>query len=300
MKVHVTGGSGFLGGYVVPRLVAAGHDVTALARSAAAAERVLSLGARPLAGDLDDPASVDDAFAASEAGALVNLASLGFGHAPTIVAAAEEAGIDRAVFVSTTSLFTSLNARSKAVRRAAEETVMASSMAWTIVRPTMIYGAAGDRNMARLLRLVRRAPVVPVPGGGRGLQQPVHVDDLAAAIVAALPEPRAVGKAYDLAGPEPLTLRELILEAAAAVGRTVRLVPVPLRPAIIATRAYERLAPRPRLKAEQVERLAEDKVFDIGPARRDLGFAPRSFHDGIRQQAAAAGAGRRGAAAQPA
>lgn len=282
----MTGGSGFLGSRVVPLLVGAGYEVSALARSAAAAATLDGLGATALAGDLDDPASVDAAFAASGAQALVNLASLGFGHAPTIVAAAEEAGLQRAVFVSTTAIFTTLDARSRAVRQAAEDVVRASALDWTILRPTMIYGAPGDRNMARLLRLLRKAPVVPLPGGGRGLQQPVHVDDLAQAVVAALTAAAAIGQGYELAGPEPLALRDVVRQSAAAVGRAPRVVSLPLAPAVAAVRLYERVSGRPRLRAEQIERLAEDKAFDIAAARRDLGFDPRPFAAGIREEAA--------------
>ncbi len=285
MKVHVTGGSGFLGTHVVPLLVAAGFEVTALARSGAAAEKVTAGGARAVAGDLDDPASLDAAFADSGAHALVNLASLGFGHAPAIVAAAEEAGMTRAVFVSTTAVATTLDSGSRAVRLAAEATVKASALEWTILRPTMIYGSPADRNMGRLLRLVRRAPVVPLPGGGRRLQQPVHVDDLAQAVVAALTAPAAVGNVYDVAGPEPLTLRQVVLDAGQAVGHRPRLITVPLAPVLGLARVYEMMAPNPRLKAEQLQRLAEDKSFDIGPARRDLGYQPRPFAQGIRQEA---------------
>lgn len=286
MRVHVTGASGFLGSSVVPRLVEQGHDVTALARSSAAAARVTALGAQPLAGDLDDPASLDAAFGDSGAEALVNLASLGFGHAPAIVAAAEEAGLKRAVFVSTTAVFTTLDAGSKAVRLAAEQAVRDSALDWTIVRPTMIYGTPADRNMARLLQLLRRSPAVPLPGGGQRLQQPVHVEDLACAIVAAVESPLAAGHAYDLAGPEPLTLREVITEAAAAVNRSPRLVTVPLAPAVTVLGLYERIATRPRITAEQLRRLGEDKAFDIDDARRDLGFNPRPFTVGIAEEAA--------------
>ena len=286
MRVHVTGASGFLGSSVVPRLVDQGHEVTALARSGAAAARVRALGAQPITGDLDDPASLDAAFASSGADALVNLASLGFGHAPAIVAAAEETGLKRAVFVSTTAVFTTLDAGSKVVRLAAEQVVRDSALDWTIVRPTMIYGTPADRNMARLLQLLRRSPVVPLPGGGQRLQQPVHVDDLACAIVAAVESPLAVGQAYDLAGPEPLTLREVITEGAAAVNRSPRLISVPLAPAVAALGLYERIATRPRITAEQLRRLGEDKAFDITDARRDLGFAPRPFAVGIAEEAA--------------
>ena len=289
MKVHVTGGSGFLGGSVIPLLVAAGHEPTALARSATAAERVAALGAVPVCGNLDDPASVDLAFAESGAEVLVNLSSLGFGHAPTIVAAAEEAGLKRAVFVSTTSIFTRLATRSKPVRVAAEDCIRSSSLDWTIIRPTMIYGTPADRNMARLLRGLRRLPVLPLPGGGRGLQQPVHVDDLASAIVGVLGRPLSVHRAYDIAGPEPMTLRTVIEQAGIAAGRRPKLVPVPLAPAVALAKLYEALAPWPLLKSEQLARLAEDKAVDIGPARADLDFDPRRFADGIRAEAALLG-----------
>ncbi len=285
MKVHVTGASGFLGGHVVTQLLAGGHSVSALARSERSARRVGELGAIPIAGDLDDAGSLDAAFAASEAEALVNVASLGFGHAPAIVSAAEDAGLKRAVFVSTTAVFTTLNASSKSVRLAAEETIRDSALDWTIIRPTMIYGTPADRNMARLLRMIRRSPVVPLPARGRGLQQPVHVDDVARAIVAAMESPLAAGKAYDVAGPEPLSLRQVIQEAAAAVGGSPRLVSVPLAPAVAAATVYERIVPRPRLTAEQIRRLGEDKVFDISAARRDLAYDARPFSVGIAEEA---------------
>lgn len=284
--VHVTGASGFTGGHVVPLLVARGYEVSALCRSSTAADQVRALGARPITGDLDDPGSLERAFGGSGAAHLVNIASLGFGHAPELVRATEHAGLRRAVFVSTTAIFTKLNAPSKVVRTAAEATVTSSSLDWTIIRPTMIYGTPGDRNMWRLLRLVRRSPVVLMPGGGRNLQQPVHVADLAAAIVAALERPVAVGRAYDIAGPDPLTFREIVAQAGAAVGRRPRGLPLPARPLIGVLGGFERRTGRHLpIKAEQIQRLVEDKVFPIDAARADLDYAPRSFAEGIAAEA---------------
>lgn len=282
----MTGGSGFTGQRVINRLVTSGHEVAALARSRTAAERVAALGAHPLPADLDDPASVDEAFGLSGADTMVSVASLGFGHAGTVLAAAQEAGIVRAVFVSTTAIFTTLPTTSKHIRVNAEDAIRTSGLDWTIVRPTMIYGARGDRNMERLLAALRRAPIFPLPGGGRRLQQPVHVDDLADAIVASLTSPATVGRAYDLAGPDALSFRSVVEQAAAALGRHPRLVPVPLAPLILTLRFYERVATSPKIKAEQLKRLAEDKAFDIGPARHDLAYQPRSFESGIRAEAA--------------
>jgi nucleoside-diphosphate-sugar epimerase len=179
------------------------------------------------------------------------------------------------------------------VRLAAEEDIRGSGLSWTILRPTMIYGAPGDRNLSRLLMLLGRAktlPVpIPVPGGGGRLQQPVHVADLASAVLSAVERPQAAGRCYDIAGPEPLTFAALLQEAAAACGSRVRLVPVPLAPVIALTQGYERIVRRPRIRAEQWQRLAEDKAFSIAAAARDLGYAPRSFDEGIRAEAAALG-----------
>jgi uncharacterized protein YbjT (DUF2867 family) len=220
---------------------------------------------------------------------LVNLASLGFGHAPAIVEAARAAGLDRSVFVSTTALTTTLPARSKLIRETAEDHIHTSGLAWTILRPTMIYGAPGDRNLSRLLELLCRAPVLPIPGCGRRLQQPVHVADVADAVLAAVRRPATVGACYDVAGPEPMTFAELLRISAASVGSRTRLIPMPLAPMVTAARCYEWLSRRPRIRAEQVQRLAEDKAFAIDEAARDLGYAPRPFSEGIRAEAAAMG-----------
>jgi uncharacterized protein YbjT (DUF2867 family) len=336
MKLLITGGSGFLGGFVLREAVRRGHEVSALARSPAAAGKVRALGARPVSGDLAAPgpaaaAALAEAFAAGDV--LVNLASLGFGHAPAIVAAAERAQVRRAVFVSTTAVTTTLPAATKRVRLAAERRIATSGLDWTILRPTMIYGAPGDRNLSRLLPLLRRAPVLLVPGGHH-LQQPVHVADVAHAVLAAAEltgavrapavparaaptgtgwpsagrapsmladrvlarpgSPRITGVTYDLAGPIPLTFDELLRTAGQAVGSRTRFIPVPLSPVLAAARGYELVSRSPRIKAEQIARLAEDKAFDIHAAARDLGFSPRSFAGGIRSEARALGLARAG------
>jgi uncharacterized protein YbjT (DUF2867 family) len=288
VRLLVTGGSGFLGEYVLREAARRGHETTALARTRAAAAKVASLGAQPVSGDLNHLASLADAFAAGRCETLLNLASLGFGHAPAIVTAAEAACIPSAVFVSTTAVTTTLPAVSLRVRLAAEQRIRESVLDWTILRPTMIYGAPGDRNLSRLLPLLRRAPMLPVPGGAR-LQQPVHVADVADAVLAAAERPAAVGTTYDVAGPTPLTFTELLRTAGCAVASRTRFIPVPLSPVVAAARGYELVSRNPRIRVEQLRRLAEDKAFVIDSAARDLGYSPRSFADGIRAEAEALG-----------
>ena len=291
MRLLVTGGSGFLGGYVLREAARRGHETVALARSAAAARAVADRGAQPVTGDLDAADNLAEIFAAARCAALVNLASLGFGHGPAIVAATQQAGIRRAIFVSSTAVTTSLAAPSKRVRLAAEQRIGEAGLDWTIRRPTMIYGAQGDRNLSRLLALLSRARMLPVPGG-RHLQQPVHVADVAGAVLAAAERAGAAGSCYDVAGPEPLTFAELLRISARAVASRTRFIPVPVMPLVAAARGYERLSRRPKIRAEQLLRLAEDKAFAIRDAERDLDYAPRPFAAGIRAEAEAMGLAR--------
>lgn len=280
-RVLVVGASGFLGGFVVSSLIERGLEVVGLARSDEAAATVAGLGAEVLRGNLDDSERLAATFGRSGSDSMVFVASLGFGHAEAVVSAAESANLERSVFVSTTGIFTKLPADSKTVRVGAEETITQSDLRWTILRPTMIYGGPGDRNMARLLGALRRTPVFALPGGGDRLQQPVLVDDLADAVVTALLTDEAVGKSFNVAGPKALPFRTIVTTAAAALGRRVRLASIPLAPVRRLVGLYEARVSKPRLKVEQLDRLEEDKAFDISDAVEVLDYSPRSFADGI-------------------
>ena len=273
--VLVTGATGFTGRRVVAALLAAGHRVTAFVRPTSDRAVAAALGVPLATGDLVDGETLRRALEGEDA--LVNVASLGFGHAPGIVAAARDAGIARSVFFSSASVHTALPTATKPVRLEAERVVLEGEIGATVLRPTMIYGAPGDRNLERLVRAVRRWPIVPIPGDGRGLQQPVHVEDVAAAAVKALPRANLAGLAFDVPGPAPLTFEDLVRTVARVLGKRRWFPHVP--------RGLARLV----ASKEQVSRLAEDKSCDPRPAGEAFGHAPRPFEQGIREEAAALG-----------
>ncbi|HEX9983069.1 MAG TPA: NAD(P)H-binding protein [Thermoanaerobaculia bacterium] len=280
MKVLLTGATGFTGSYVLRRLLAEGITPRCLVR---ASSDVAGLhGVETVVGDLGDAASLERAFDGVDT--LINTASLGFGHAPALVKAAERAGVRRAIFISTTSIFTSLNTTSKSTRIAAEETIQRSRLEWTILRPTMIYGSPRDRNMIRLIRYVRRWPVMPVIGDGRHLQQPVYVDDVAAAAVLALRSEKAIRRAYNIAGAKPLTFNEVVDTVARLLGRRMRRIYFPARPIIATLQRLERHRLRLPIKAEQLQRLNENKAFPWTDAAKDFGYAPIDFEEGMRRE----------------
>ena len=278
MRVALSGATGFTGRRVVAELLRRGHEVRALVRPASA-RRDLPAGLVRVEGDLADAHAL--ASLLREADAFVHVASLGFGHADAVVGALESAGVRRAVFFSSTSLFTRLPAASKSVRLAAEDRVRSMAGDWTILRPTMIYGDAGDRNLSRLIRFVARSPVVPLPGGGRALVQPVHVEDLGQAAVDALACAKTACREYDLPGADAAPLRQLVDHVARELGRRPLVVPLPIRPMAALAGAWRRLGLPPRVSAEQVLRLAEDKAFSYESARRDWGYSPRGWREGL-------------------
>lgn len=282
----MAGATGFTGRRVAALLLSDRHELRCLVRRTSDVS-VLPEGTRHVVGDLGDDGSLDEWLIGCEA--MVYCASMGFGHVPSVVAAAERARIGRAVFVSTTALFTRLPARSKIVRTVAEDAVRGSTLDWTLVRPTMIYGAPGDRNMERLLHRLARWPALPVPGDGGALIQPVHVDDLARGIVAAVDAHVASRMEYDFSGADALPLRDAIATAAGVLGRPGRTVHLPLRPVCWILGFVEALGVRLPIRREQVLRLAEDKAFSHEKAARDLGFMPRTFAQGIAEEAAALG-----------
>jgi nucleoside-diphosphate-sugar epimerase len=280
----LVGGTGFLGTVVAQRLVDAPLRVLARPTSH---RSLLPERIEVFTGDLDDFSSMRRALAGMTR--VVYCASMGFGHVPPLVDLLREAGVRRAVFVSTTAIYTTLPAQSRSVRVEAERAVQHSDLEWTILRPTMIYGGARDRNISRLLHYLRRWPVYPIFGDGRALHQPIYVDDLADALVRALDAPAARGRAYNLAGAAPLPYVDLVRTAARAVGRRVQLLHVPLATVVAAARLWSRLPLPTPVSPEQVLRLAEDKAFDWSEAGRDFGFAPRSFHEGVALEVRALG-----------
>jgi len=280
--ILLTAATGFLGEFVLKELVAKGYDVTCFVRKTSNVDTIKKLNVKYVYGELDDYRSICEALKGKEA--LINIASLGFGHGPNIVNACEEMNVKRAIFVSTTGVFTKLNPSSKAVRLEAERLIKESSLSYTIIRPTMIYGTPGDRNMWRLVRYLKRLSILPILGNGMYLQQPVYVKDLASAIVRAYGTPISIHKAYNISGARPLTYNEVVDTTAKALGKKVLKIHIPMKLSYNLLKFYEKLTSKPILKAEQVLRLNENKDFSHEEAKKDFGYNPLSFEEGIKNE----------------
>lgn len=282
--ILLTGATGFLGGFVLEELVKRGHEVTCFVRESSNIDKIKELNVHYEYGELDDYKSICNAL--KDKDALINIASLGFGHAPNILNACQEMNIKRTLFISTTGIFTKLNPDSKKTRLEAERLIKESNLDYTIIRPTMIYGTPKDRNMWRLVKYLRKLRVLPILGDGTYLQQPVYVRDLAWAVVSAYETESSIKKAYNISGAEPLTYNDIVDITGKALGKKVIKLHISAKLSHDVLKIYEKFSKKPFLKAEQVLRLNENKDFSHEEAMRDFGYKPRSFEEGIKLEVA--------------
>jgi nucleoside-diphosphate-sugar epimerase len=281
-ELIVTGATGFTGKFVVKELLKRSIKFDCLVRDPSKAEWLKSLGIQIIEANLNDLESLQRVF--TQYKKLINVASIGFGASPIIVTACETTGINRAVFVSTTAIFTNLNAKSKSVRQAAEKTITTSSLNYTILRPTMIYGTPDDRNMIKLLRLIQMSPIIPVFGTGEALQQPVHVRDVAWAICEVLDSANTYRREYNISGGQVLTYNEVIKSASKYLDKKPKLLHISKDLSINVIEFLNRLKIKTPIMPEQVMRLNEPKVFDHHDAARDFNYDPIGFDEGIKEE----------------
>ena len=215
---------------------------------------------------------------------LINVASIGFGAAPSIVEACEKSGIKRTIFVSTTSIFTKLNAPSKSKRLLAEKSIKSSKLNWTIIRPTMIYGTENDRNMIKIIRWMKNKKFIPIFGNGKSLQQPIFVKDLSWSLVEIFYNQSTYFKCFNLSGKEPLTFLDVINTIDRNLNQKTIKIFLPAYLIIILLTIAEKIGIRLPIKAEQVERLNENKSFNYDEAKKIFNYSPTSFNKGISKE----------------
>jgi nucleoside-diphosphate-sugar epimerase len=265
-------------GNVVARLLRdklGAENLVCLVRSTSDTAPLEALGLRLHVGDVTEP----ETYVSLMGPSTIYLDMTHPKHYHRSLNAVVQAGVERAYFVTTTGIFSRYNQFSE-IYKINEEKIRRSGIVYTLLRPSMIYGSARDKNMNRLIRFLARSPVFPLFGHGRAMMQPVYVEDLSQGIVAALGETRTENQEYNLAGPEGIPYARIVETILSHLGRNVLRIPIDTRLAAGIARYAQHLPGFP-VTEEQVLRLLEDKVFDISRATRDLDYRPRSFDAGI-------------------
>jgi nucleoside-diphosphate-sugar epimerase len=152
----------------------------------------------------------------------------------------------------------------------------------TMLRPTLVYGAGRDATLTRIAHLAERWGRFVLPRRSDGLRQPVHVVDLADAAFAACTAPATYGRSYDLPGGEAVPYRDMVQRVLACLQPPPPLLALPMPLFRLAVKAAQARGVAVDLTDAAVRRMREDLVFDVAPARRDFGYAPRPFRPEAR------------------
>jgi nucleoside-diphosphate-sugar epimerase len=273
--VHVIGASGRSGSALSRALLARGIGVVPVVRDVAK-WKATGLPPAPRHADLRDPAALTAALA--DATRLVSCAHAR--HAPAVIAAAPPDA--QLVFLGSTRKFTRWPDDHGNGVLAGEAAFMTSGRRGAMLHPTMIYGARGENNVQRLAGVLRMLPILPLPNGGTALVQPVHQDDVTAAVLAAIGRDWSGPESLVIAGPTATTYADFVRAlASAAALPPPRVVNVPGGLLIAAAWVFHLVPFVPDVEPAEVRRLLEDKAFDIAPARAVLGFDPIALHEGL-------------------
>jgi len=235
--IVVLGGTGFVGNRLVMRLQRDGHRIRVLSRNR---ERHPALRVLPRVSidtaDVYDRARLQRHLAGADCA--INLVGIlneprddgrGFQRAhvdlaQVLVDACVAAGVPRLLQMSALRAGEG-DSHYLRSRGEAETRVRASPLAWTIFRPSVIFGE-GDGLFFRFARLLRLTPVLPLARAGARFQ-PVYVGDVAEAFARALVHPHTAGRTYELAGPDVIALGDLVRLTARLLGRRRWIVGLP-------------------------------------------------------------------------
>lgn len=268
MTVLVFGGSSQIGHFLLPRLLASGESVLALSRHPQPSQAGLDWlqGQLPNAVPTLPPLSAIISFGPLQAFADW-LARTDLVDAPRVIATSSMS--------AETKRDSSVPAEREISRQLRDgEAALATACArngcaWTVLRPTLVYGAGLDKSLTPIARRAMRTRLFPLPAGN-GLRQPVHADDIAQAVLAALECPAAAGRILPIGGGERLPAREMFARVQRSLSRST--VPLPL-PAWLLRLGRHVLPP---LRGP-LRRLDADLIADNGELQRLLGISPRPF-----------------------
>jgi NADH dehydrogenase len=278
-RVLVTGGTGFVGSALIPRLVTAGYAPRLLVRKPLSTAPVPPV--EVVVGDVTDARYVADIL--GSATAVIHLAAatsagrldpgvayrLNVGAASALVEACRRSGA-RIIVISTQHVYLPAPGLYGRTKRMADRIFLESGVPLTILRPSLVYGPGTRGVFVRLATLVRKLPVIPVIGSGQWRLRPLFLDDLVGVILDVLARPELAGRMYDVGGPDLVTYDELLSAICASMGRRCRTVHLPLGLSFALAWTLERILPTPPLTTDNVRGAVGDAHCDPRALERDL------------------------------
>jgi NADH dehydrogenase len=285
--ILVTGGTGFIGRAVVRHLVAAGYSVRILIRPSPRSPSlpvgvpveiaVASLAdLRGLRAALRGVDMIFHLAGGEGQGGRANLSTTDIQGTQNLAQVANDAGIQRIIYVShlsadRASAFPVLKAKG-----IAEEHIRRSGVPYTIFRSSVVFGP-GDNFTTDLVKLLRMSPLIPLPNRGRTLIQPLWIEDLVTCLLWSLENPAYVNQTYEIGGSEYFTLRQVVEILLSVIHRRRFIVPISMPYLRALTVLMEHIAPNFPTSTFWVDYLAVNRTCDVNTLPRVFGLMPARF-----------------------
>ncbi|MBS1163167.1 MAG: NAD-dependent epimerase/dehydratase [Burkholderiaceae bacterium] len=272
-NVLVIGGAGFVGRYIVNELVGRGCRVLVPSRRRDKAKHLIMLPTCDVVeASVHDDAALETLVEGRDA--VVNLVGILHGSEAQfeqahcgltrrVLAACARARVRRYLHMSALGADPNGPSMYQRSKGRAEQAVRESKLAWTIFRPSVIFGAE-DSFLNMFARLAAIAPVLPI-GGAEVKFQPVWVEDVSRAFVNSLDNEVTIGRSYELCGPKVYTLRELVKFAAEAAGHRRPVVALPDGIARLQARLMQFAPGEPLLSVDNLDSMKRDNVASRQP-----------------------------------
>ncbi|MBI3180631.1 MAG: NAD-dependent epimerase/dehydratase family protein [Myxococcales bacterium] len=292
--ILVTGAAGTIGGRLTRALRARGHRVRALVLPGDPLRgRLADAGCELVEGDITVPPSLGRALEGVDT--VLHLAAVLLTDDPSdyervnaegtrnLLEASAKAKARHFVHVSSASVvYPKTTPYSRSKRRAEEWVRGQTDLAWTIVRPTLVYGEGGGAELLLLWDYLLRFPwLLPFVGDGRAKKRPVHVNDLVRGMVAIPGNEKTHGKIYNLSGGETITIEELAMLLLRQSGRSPRVLHLPAPACELGAWVLSKLMRHPPLTLGAVRGVTQDADLDPWASARDLGYSPMGVTEGL-------------------
>ncbi len=291
MTILITGATGFVGRALVSRLVADGQRPRCLVRDRATASLTLPADQADLvAGNILRPETlaaacegidtlVDSSFMTAERKQHGDETYQNVNVAGTsnLIDAAKRAGVTRVIAISGLGTRPDKPGTYMQGRYLAEECIKESGLGWSILQPSIQFGA-GAAFFQGLADLIRRVPlVVPVAGSGNETFQPIWVEDVVTCLTKLIDEPARDGQTFAVGGPEILTYGQ-ILDMLMATLHTRRVkLPGPRPLVALGAGLMEAVLPKPPITRAALELFKFPNTTDLDSVPRHFGFEPLSL-----------------------
>ena len=292
--IAVAGGTGFVGGEIARELRRRGRHVIALSSRGEGARGQLPDDIPIRTADVRDAESLRAALD----GVDELVISLAFPGLPVeqprkgytfdevdaagterLVVAGRDAGVGKVVYISGAGAGHDAERHWFRAKARAEDSVRASDMAWTIVRPTWVFGP-GDVSLNRFLGFARVLPFVPLTNFGDQRLAPVYVRDVATLAADSLEQEAAVEQTFEIGGPEELSMREILHRAMDVAGTRKLLLPAPA-PLVKLAAWPMRFLPHPPLSPDAVDFVNQPATVDLGPLLERMPRNLTRLEDGL-------------------